>query len=104
MTPPKTIDINMSNIIFEEQDPVGLMPVLSAKGYLEALRERLRERFPKARVFLRWSPSSREEPDVLTLPPTEEAEAVVEEIAKEVIDESDEWLTYDESVRAAFAS
>ena len=59
MLSPKTIDITTSNVIFEDADPVGLLPELSAKSYLEALRERVAEAYPKARVFLKWVPTRR---------------------------------------------
>lgn len=104
MTAPKTIDISTSNVLFEEKDPVGLMPEASARRYLEALRARLHDRFPKARVFLRWSPTNTEPTDVFTVPRAEEAEEELKKIAEELREESDEWLRYDEDIRAAFAS
>ena len=105
MTAPKTIDICTSNVLFNEQDPVGLLPEASARSYLEVLRERLHERFPKARVFLRWSPSTNDPTEVFTLPrDAVDAKVELREIAEELRSKPTEWVRYDEDVRAAFAS
>ncbi|MGF1465469.1 MAG: hypothetical protein ACFCGT_04985 [Sandaracinaceae bacterium] len=100
---PKTIDISTGTELFREADPVGLLYDQSAKSYMEELKDRVREHFPKARVFVRWSPTSADGADVYTIPRAEEAEARLLRMAKEVRRESDDWLQYDESVRAAFS-
>ncbi len=106
MISPKTIDISTSNILFNEQDPVGLLPEASASSYLRELRQRLSERYPKANVFLRWSPSTNEPTNVFTLPPEAvEAKKELHDIAEQLRKEdSEEWLRYDENVREMFAS
>ncbi|MCB9592972.1 MAG: hypothetical protein H6719_09595 [Sandaracinaceae bacterium] len=104
MLSPKTIDITTSNVIFEDADPVGLLPELSAKSYLEALRERVAEAYPKARVFLKWVPTRRTPADVLTLPRVESAENRLRELAEEVREARTTWIRHDENVRAAFGT
>ncbi|MCA9609984.1 MAG: hypothetical protein KC619_30515 [Myxococcales bacterium] len=104
MTAPSTIDVTTTNILFEGADPVGLLPEISASRYLEALRERIGERFPKARVFIKWVPTRRSPTDVVTLPKVEGAEEVVLELAEALRHEREAWVRHDEAVRAAFAT
>ncbi len=104
MTAPSTIDVTTTNVLFEDADPMGLLPEVSATRYLEALRERIGERFPKARVFIKWVPTRRTPTDVVTLPKVEEAEEVVLELAEELRRERSAWVRHDEAVREAFAT
>ena len=101
---PKTIDITTSNDLFEGADPIGLLPEVSARAYLETLRERVGELYPKARVFLRWAPTRTEPADILTLPRVEKAEERLLEMAEELKTERSVWVRHDETIRAALSS
>lgn len=101
---PKTIDIQSGSELLREVDPIGLLPEPSVRRFQERLRERIRQLYPEARVFLRWSPSCTDGADVYTIPRAEDAEAKVLEAAREVLADADEWTCYDEGVRAALAA
>ncbi|MFK7990667.1 MAG: hypothetical protein AB8I08_31885 [Sandaracinaceae bacterium] len=101
---PKTIDISTGPEILRDADPIGLHAEVSVRQYLERLRARVAERFPKARVFVRWSPSLGDGTGVYTIPRTPKAEETLKNVANEVASNSDTWLSYDDEVRAAFAA
>ena len=98
---PKTIDIQTGAELFGDADPVGLLPEASVRRYMKMLKTRIRERFPDATLFVRWSPTGTDGTDVYTIPRVEEAEQAIRSVADEVRAE-DGWLRYDETVRAAF--
>lgn len=104
MSDPSTIDITTTNVLFQDADPVGLLPEISATRYLEALRERIGERFPKARVFIKWVPTRRSPTDVVTLPKVEAAEEAVLELAEDLRNDRAAWVRHDEAVREAFGT
>lgn len=101
---PKTIDIATGAVLFADTDPVGLLPDASARSYLEELRRRIGELYPKATVFLRWSPTSTDAADVFTIPRAEAAATLIGALARELQKETEAWVCYDESVRATFAA
>lgn len=100
---PKTIDISTGCDLLRDADPIGLHHEVSVRQYLEQLRIRIGERFPQARVFLRWSPSTPIGTDVYTIPRAQQAETELMKIAREVRAKSEEWLSYDDDVRSDFA-
>lgn len=100
---PKTIDINTGGELFKDVDPIGLLTDASARRYMHELKGRIRERFPNARIFVRWGPSLDSGPDVYTIPRAETAEEKVVELADEVREDPDSWVVYDDAVRDALA-
>jgi hypothetical protein len=97
-----TIDYTTNADLFRDADPIGLLRDVSARTYQIELRKRLKEEFPKANVFLKWNPNRTGPAEVFTLPEKESAQQKVLEIAQDLKQNTDLWLSYDESVRAAF--
>lgn len=97
-----TIDYTTNADLFRDADPIGLLRDVSARTYQVELRKRLKEEFPKANVFLKWNPNRTGPAEVFTLPEKEAAQQKVLEIAQDLKQNTDLWLSYDESVRAAF--
>lgn len=97
-----TIDYTTNADLFRDADPIGLLRDVSARSYQVELRKRLKEEFPKANVFLKWNPNRTGPAEVFTLPEKESAQQRVLEIAQDLKQNTDAWLNYDESVRAAF--
>jgi hypothetical protein len=97
-----TIDYTTNADLFRDADPIGLLRDVSARTYQVELRKRLKEEFPKANVFLKWNPNRTGPAEVFTLPEKESAQQKVLEIAQNLKQNTDLWLSYDESVRAAF--
>ena len=75
---------------------------MSARSFQVELRKRLKDEFPKANVFLKWNPNRTGPAEVFTLPEDETAQEKVLEIAQQSEARHVLWLSYDESVRAAF--
>lgn len=101
---PKTIDIRTGPEILSGVNPIGLHAEVSVRQYLELLRARVAERFPEARVFVRWSPSVGAGTDVFTIPRAPDAEETLKDVALEVASNAEAWVSYDQDVRDAFAA
>lgn len=97
-----TIEYTTSADLFGDADPIGLQREQSARTFQIELRKRLKDRFPKANVFLKWNPNKTGPAEVFTLPDEKSTENSVVEIATALKAERDAWLSYDESIRAAF--
>jgi hypothetical protein len=99
----QTIIINTGNKLFDGADPIGLMYDVSASRYVDELRGRIREEFPNAQVFVRWSPSSADAAEVKTVPKASEMETRVREMTVDVRENREAWIRYDQSVLNSFA-
>ncbi len=96
-----TIDFTINADLFRNTDPIGLLRDISARAYQIELRRRLKDQFPNANVFLKWNPNRTGPADVFTLPDDETARSEVLAIAEQLEQDSELWLSYDDSIRAA---
>ncbi len=99
----QTIIINTGNKLFEGVDPIGLMYDVSASQYVDTLRGRIRDEFPNAQVFVRWSPSSADAAEVKTVPKAAKMESRVREMTTAVRENREAWIRYDQSVLNSFS-
>ncbi|MCB9597445.1 MAG: hypothetical protein H6719_32285 [Sandaracinaceae bacterium] len=90
-----TIEYTVSADLFADIDTDGLMQEASAHAFQIELRERLRDAFPKANVFLKWNPNRTGAADVFTIPEVETEQTRVVEIAEAVHADRTAWLRYD---------
>jgi hypothetical protein len=100
----QTIIINTGSGVFDGASPIGLKYEVSASRFVKRLRERVRERFPKTQVFVRWSPKSTRTAEISTVPKTPEAESKLRDLAENVREAQEDWLRYDQDVIASFHS
>jgi len=96
-----TIDYTVTADLFKDIDPIGLLRETSAREFQVELRQRLREEFPKANIFLKWNPNRTGAADVFTLPETETEQVRVKAIADQVWSNRDAWCKYDDAVIAS---
>jgi len=96
-----TIDYTVTADLFKDVDPIGLLRETSAREFQLELRQRLKEEFPKANIFLKWNPHRTGQADVFTLPETETEQDKVKAIADEIWANRDAWCKYDLEVVAS---
>ncbi len=97
-----TIDYTVNADLFRTADPIGLLRDVSARSFQVELRKRLKDQFPNANVFLKWNPNRTGPSEVFTLPEDETAREKVHAIAQQLERDTKVWLSYDDSIRAAF--
>lgn len=86
------IEYTVESDLFRDVDPVGLAEEASARAFQIALRERLKDAFPKASLFLKWNPNRVGGADVFTVPEDLTAQAKVLELAVAVRAEKSAWV------------
>lgn len=96
-----TIDYTVTADLFKDIDPIGLLRETSARDFQVELRQRLKEEFPKANIFLKWNPNRTGSADVFTLPEADVEQDKVKAIADEVWASRDTWCKYDHEVIAS---
>ncbi|MCA9604790.1 MAG: hypothetical protein KC619_04320 [Myxococcales bacterium] len=94
------IEYTVESDLFRDVDPVDLAEEASARAFQIVLRERLKDAFPKASLFLKWNPNRTGDADVFTVPEDPGAHAKVLEIAGAVRAEKSRWVRRDQPLAA----
>ncbi|MGE0788242.1 MAG: hypothetical protein AB7S26_21395 [Sandaracinaceae bacterium] len=92
---PQTIDVLSGIQLAGASTSVAPVTAETATRYVSELRKRVSDLFPKARVFVRWSPVHATGPDVYTIPSMPEVAERVGEVAAGLRREPDVWCGAD---------